>query len=122
MPFEWLVALRFLREGRVQTFFILTGVGVGTTVIIFLSALITGLQNNIIDRTLGTQAQVVIRMPDEVPQVLDTLADARVERPAQRIRSIVGWEQTIEITSSLPGVVAFCAINCSIHFSYNSAR
>lgn len=106
MPFEWLVALRFLREGRVQTFFILTGVGVGTTVIIFLSALITGLQNNIIDRTLGTQAQVVIRMPDEVPQVLDTLADARVERPAQRIRSIVGWEQTIEIASSLPGVVA----------------
>ena len=106
MPFEWLVALRFLREGRIQTFFILTGVGVGTTVIIFLSALITGLQQSIIDRTLGTQAQVVIRMPDEVPQVLDTLADARVERPAQRIRSIVGWQQTIEIASGRSGVVA----------------
>jgi lipoprotein-releasing system permease protein len=106
VPFEWLVALRFLREGRIQTFFILTGVGVGTTVIIFLSALITGLQQSIIDRTLGTQAQIVIRMPDEVPQVLDTLADARVERPAQRIRSIVGWQQTIAIASSIPGVVA----------------
>jgi lipoprotein-releasing system permease protein len=106
VPFEWLVALRFLREGRIQTFFILTGVGVGTTVIIFLSALITGLQQSIIDRTLGTQAQVVIRMPDEVPQVLDTLADARVERPAQRIRSIVGWQQTIEIASGMSGVVA----------------
>jgi lipoprotein-releasing system permease protein len=45
-------------------------------------------------------------MPDEVPQVLDTLADARVERPAQRIRSIVGWQQTIAIASSIPGVVA----------------
>jgi lipoprotein-releasing system permease protein len=106
VPFEWLVALRFLREGRIQTFFILTGVGVGTTVIIFLSALITGLQQSIIDRTLGTQAQIVIRMPDEVPQVLDTLADARVERPAQRIRSIVGWQQTMAIASSMPGVVA----------------
>ena len=54
MPFEWLVALRFLREGRMQTFLILTGVGVGTSVIVFLSALITGLQESIIQRTLGT--------------------------------------------------------------------
>ncbi len=106
MPFEWLVALRFLREGKVQTWFILTGVGVGTTVIIFLSSLITGLQNSIIDRTLGTQAHVVVRMPDEVPQVLDTLADARVERPAQRIRSIVGWSQVLEVAAGLPGVTA----------------
>lgn len=106
MPFDWLVALRFLREGKVQTWFILTGVGVGTTVIIFLSSLITGLQNSIIDRTLGTQAHVVVRMPDEVPQVLDTLADARVERPAQRIRSIVGWSQVLEVAAGLPGVTA----------------
>jgi len=106
VPFEWLVALRFLREGKVQTWFILTGVGVGTTVIIFLSSLITGLQNSIIDRTLGTQAHVVVRMPDEVPQVLDTLADARVERPAQRIRSIVGWSQVLEVAAGLPGVTA----------------
>jgi lipoprotein-releasing system permease protein len=94
MPFEWLVALRFLREGRMQTFLILTGVGVGTSVIVFLSALITGLQESIIQRTLGTQAHVIVRPQEEVPQVLDSMADARVERPAQRIRSIVGWQQT----------------------------
>jgi len=106
VAFEWLVALRFLREGRIQTGFILTGVGVGTTVIIFLSSLITGLQNSIIERTLGTQPHVVVRMPDEVPLVLDSLADARIERPAQRIRSIIGWKQVIEVAASLPGVVA----------------
>lgn len=106
MPFEWLVALRFLREGRIQTFLILTGVGVGTSVIVFLSALINGLQTSIIQRTLGTQAHVVIRPQEEMPQVLDTLADAHVERPAQRIRSIVGWQQTIRIVDGIPGVIA----------------
>ncbi|HSR14510.1 MAG TPA: ABC transporter permease [Gemmatimonadales bacterium] len=106
MPFEWLVALRFLREGRMQTFLILTGVGVGTSVIVFLSALITGLQESIIQRTLGTQAHVIVRPLEEVPQVLDSMADARVERPAQRIRSIVGWQQTIDLVHRADGVVA----------------
>jgi len=106
MPFEWLVALRFLREGRMQTFLILTGVGVGTSVIVFLSALITGLQESIIQRTLGTQAHVIVRPQEEVPQVLDSTADARVERPAQRIRSIAGWQQTIDLVRRADGVVA----------------
>ena len=106
MPFEWVVALRFLREGRMQTFLILTGVGVGTAVIVFLSALITGLQDSIIQRTLGTQAHVIIRPQEEVPQVLDSVADARVERPAQRIRSIVGWQQAIALVDRVDGVVA----------------
>lgn len=106
MRFEWLVALRFLREGRTQSFFILTGVGVGTAVIVFLSSLITGLQESIIRRTLGTQAHIVVRPQEEVPQILDTAADARVERPAQRVRSIVGWQQTIDLVDHLPDVVA----------------
>jgi lipoprotein-releasing system permease protein len=106
MPFEWLVALRFLREGRMQTFLILTGVGVGTSVIVFLSSLITGLQQSIVERTLGTQAHVIIRPQEEIPQVLDSAADARVERPAQRIRSIVGWQQAIDLVDRVDGVVA----------------
>ena len=28
VPFEWIVAIRFLREGRMQTVFILVGVAV----------------------------------------------------------------------------------------------
>ena len=41
MPFEWFVALRYLREGRSQTALILAAVAVGVAVIVFLSALIS---------------------------------------------------------------------------------
>ena len=68
MPFEWIVAIRFLREGRVQSLLILSGVAVGVGVIIFLSALITGLQASLIDKTLGTQAHIIARPPDEIPR------------------------------------------------------
>ena len=29
LPFEWIVALRFLREGRMQTLFIVSGIAIG---------------------------------------------------------------------------------------------
>ena len=102
MPFEVLVALRFLREGKIQTILILSGIGVGVAVIVFLSALIGGLQESLIERTLGTQAHVVVRAPEDVVRPVTRsspgLAVApRVERPAQRLRSIVGWPQTLEL-------------------------
>ena len=110
MPFELIVALRYLREGRAQTWFILTGVGVGVGVIIFLSALINGLQQSLIDRTLGTQAHVVVRPREEMPRVLPAaggaLRETSVERPAQRIRSIVEWQRARADIQRLPGVVA----------------
>ena len=48
---EWTLATRFLREGKTQSTLILVGIAVGVAVLVFLTALITGLQNNIIDRT-----------------------------------------------------------------------
>ena len=111
MPFEVLVALRFLREGRVQTFLILSGIGVGVGVIVFLSALISGLQDSLVERTLGTQAHVVVRAPEDVVRPVTTpepgrVVAARLERPAQRLRSIVGWPQTLELLRGLRGVRA----------------
>ena len=38
LPFELLVALRFLREGRMQTLLIVGGVTIGVAVIVFLTA------------------------------------------------------------------------------------
>ena len=42
LPFEWLIALRFLRDGRMQSLFIIAGVAIGVAVIVFMSALLTG--------------------------------------------------------------------------------
>ncbi len=111
MPFEWMVALRYLREGRVQSLLILSGVAVGVGVIVFLSALIGGLQDSLVQRTLGTQAHIVLRRPDDLPRPLaDREPGAglapRVERPAQRLRSVLQWQQVMETIGAQPGVTA----------------
>lgn len=111
MPFEVFVALRFLKEGHTQTHLILSGIGVGVGVIVFLSALIGGLQESLIERTLGTQAHVVVRAPEDAvrsvaaPQAGLAVAP-RLEKPAQRLRSIVGWPQTLDRLRGLPEVRA----------------
>ena len=111
MPFELFVALRYLRDGRLQTALILTGIGVGVGVIIFLSALITGLQESLIDRTLGSQPLVVVRPPEEVPRRIlpppEGIVDiVDVERPPRRVRSISGWQEVRRVLRETPGILA----------------
>jgi lipoprotein-releasing system permease protein len=105
-----MIALRYLREGRTQTLLILSGVAVGVGVIVFLSALIDGLQSSLIERTLGSQAHLVIRPPREAPLRLQdragTAAAVRVERSPQRLRSITRWQQIAADLERLPGVLA----------------
>ena len=110
MPFELIVALRYLREGRTQTALILAGIAVGVGVIVFLSALIGGLQRTLIATTLGAQAHIVVRPREEAPRVLgaqdDVVREVKIDRPAQRVRSIVQWQQARSTVEGMPGVVA----------------
>jgi lipoprotein-releasing system permease protein len=110
MPFEWFIAVRFLREGRMQTLLILVGVGVGVGVIVFLSALMNGLQTSLIKQTLGSQAHIVLHAPDEAPRLIaiepGVAVAARVEKAAQRVRSIAQWQQIVADVGRVPGVVA----------------
>lgn len=111
MSFEWMVALRYLRDQRMQTALILAGIGVGVGVMIFLSALINGLQQSILDRTLGTQAHIIVRPPEDVVRpILESDANTAVlsneQRPPQRLRSIVRWQQAIGSIRAVRGVVA----------------
>ena len=107
LPFEWLVALRYLREGRLQTVLILAGVTGGVAVIVFLSTLIGQLQASIIERTLGSQAHVVIRSPDEVNlRSLPAGETAAIVQPrAQRLRSVDQWEAVMRLAGATPGVI-----------------
>jgi len=104
------VALRFLREGRTQTLLILLGIGTGVGVIVFLSALITGLQESLVEKTLGTQAHVVLRPPEDVarPQLArqGEAVAARVQPPEQRLRTILDWPQALRRLRATPGVTA----------------
>jgi len=101
MPFQWSTALRFLAEGRLQTIFILGGIAIGVGVIVFMSALLTGLQSNFIKRVLTSQPQIQLLPPDEIAWPLrhraGLLEAAVVQRPTQRVLSIDQW-QTIQTT------------------------
>ena len=108
LPFAPLVALRFLREGRMQTLLILAGTAGGVAVIVFLTQLITQLQAQIVDRVLGSQAHVVIRPLEEANlRAIDDAAFATLIEPrAQRLRSIDQWENVARLAADMPGVTA----------------
>ena len=108
LPFAPLVALRFLREGRMQTLLILAGTTGGVAVIVFLTQLITQLQAQIVDRVLGSQAHVVIRPAEEVNRrAIDDAGFASIVEPrAQRLRSIDQWENIARLAADMPGVTA----------------
>lgn len=58
--FEMQVASRFLLENRGQTVLILLGIAIGVAVMVFLTALIDGLQANLIEKTVGRSPHITI--------------------------------------------------------------
>ena len=110
MWIEWNIALKFLRESRSQTALILVGIAVGVSVIVFITALIAGLQDNIIDRTLGTQAHIKVQAPDEanriVPAASGVVQLVLEDKRAQRLRSINNWQQVVTQLDGLDDVTA----------------
>lgn len=111
MSTDLFLALRFLREGRSQTLLIAFGVTLGSAVVIFLTGLLAGLEQSLIERTLGSQPHVVIRpVRDEArplrrPEEGEVVLRQRVPA-AQRLRSIVGWQSAIRRVERIDGVVA----------------
>lgn len=111
MPFEWFVAIRYLKDGKGQTALILAAVSIGVSVIVFLSALISGLQTSLIDKTLGSQPHVTLRMPREAPRPLEEATASRaisrsVQETSQRLRSIDQWPQLLSDAEHVAGVTA----------------
>jgi lipoprotein-releasing system permease protein len=108
LPFAWMVALRYLREGRMQTVLILAGVTGGVAVIIFLTTLISQLQVSIIDKTLGSQAHIVIRPPQAVNlTTLPADSTAAIVQPrAQRLRGIDQSASVAQLAAQTNGVLA----------------
>ena len=86
------------------------GVAVGVAVIVFITALIQGLQANIVERTLGTQAHIRLLSPDEVNQIVPSPAGTvqllQEDKRAQRLRSINNWQQITETLDQLPVLTA----------------
>jgi len=110
LPFEWVAASRFLREGRLQTIFIMLGVSIGVGVIIFMSAALAGQLANVTRRVLSAQAHIVLLPPQEVARPLRAAPGvaeaASVQKPFQRVRSIDQWQKIMVDLARMPDVTA----------------
>ena len=106
--FESVVAFRFMREGLTQTLLIIFGVALGGGVIVFMSALLGGMQANIVRRTLNFQAPIQILAPDQVARPLragEAAAVAMQIQPrSQQLRSIDQWQKVRVDVLRLPDV------------------
>ncbi|WBY03633.1 FtsX-like permease family protein [Ramlibacter tataouinensis] len=111
LGFEVQVALRFLREGRMQTLLIVVGVAAGVAVVAYISALINGLQSNTLAKTLGAQAHITLRAPDDVvtpalPPLDGTTTLSDTQPRAQRPRSVANWQALVPVLEHDPAIAA----------------
>ena len=110
MWIESTIAVKFMRQGRTQTALIMVGISVGVAVIVFITALILGLQSNIIARTLGTQSHIRVQPPDEKNIITSSregsVALVTEDKRAQRLRSILNWQDVRDTLDTLPEIKA----------------
>ncbi len=109
MWIDLFVALRFLRDGRVQTLLLVLGATTGVTVVFFVTALITAVESTMVAQTLDVLAHVVIRRPESVPRPPpsgDRIAFDEIHPAPERERALRGWPPLLQRIRRLPGVRA----------------
>ena len=112
LGFERRVATRFLLEGRMQTLLIIVGVAAGVAVVAYISALISGLQANTLNKTLGAQAHLSISALEDTVVAAGVAASAgtttltQTQPRAQRTRSVANWQALLPLLEALPEVAA----------------
>jgi len=113
MPFEFAVALRYLRSGRLQTVLIFSGVAVGIVVFTFMAALINGLAVTLTNDVIGNLAHVRLEPTPRVPRQLDDVAGLRtllaVQRGNEPRAAINGWRSFVATAEAMPGVIKVAA-------------
>ncbi len=110
LPFEFIVALRFLKEGSSQTALTVIGAAVGVSVIVFMTAMLTGVQANIFNQVLSEQAHINVSPVEEAARPLRP-ADGALElpilqNPTQRVSTIDQWQEIVRALRDRPDVVA----------------
>ena len=113
MWFEFKVAWRFLKSGKTQTILILMGIIIGVAVQVFLGSLISGLQQDLINQTVGGSPHITILPEDQKPRPLVVNEDkysriitfAGTQSGINRWREIEGYLNDVnEITAVSPTI------------------
>ncbi len=91
-----------------QSLLIIVGVGVGVAVIVFMSALLSGLQDNLIRRTLSSQPHITLLPTEDLPRPQQASANTalRLQKNAQRLRTIDLWQTLRDRLQTWPEIAA----------------
>ncbi len=65
MKLAFSIARRFLKSGKAQTFLIILGIAVGVSVQVFIGSLISGLQKDLVNTTIGSSSHITITSSTE---------------------------------------------------------
>ena len=102
------IAARYLTASKAQTALLVTGVAVGVFIFIFMSALIGGLAEFILSRTVGDISHVSIQAEDTDPALL--IAPEGVlfvpQKSTLRAAELRNTEAFLPLIAALPGVRA----------------
>jgi lipoprotein-releasing system permease protein len=116
--FEVRLALRYLLTGGGQTLLTVGAVAAGVIVIIFLTALIFGLQARLTRTLTESIPHVTVRVREPEPVPLSALEDlnsplssSRIERQAPQLKLIDDWQHVVDVIETVPNVrMALAAI------------
>ncbi len=115
MSLEWRIALRYFKAAGLQSVLMVAGVAVGVTVFVFIASLIGGLQQEIIQNTIGSISQVTLQARDTPPRTPQELGSedkpglayvTRVEKYGVLEARISNWQPVVKQLDNDPDLIA----------------
>jgi lipoprotein-releasing system permease protein len=102
------IAFRHFISSPGQGALLISGVALGVTVFIFMSALIGGLATLLTQRTVGSIAHVTLEMRERSPGLIAPVHGAQltVQKDLSRREQIAVWQPFLPVIEALPGVTA----------------
>ena len=105
-PYAVKLAIRHLVSHPWQSTLLMSGVALGVSVFISMSALIGGLATLLTLRTVGSIPHVVLEQPDNDPDVLvsDAIAHVVLQKDLSRRNQVSIWQPALNIADQTEGV------------------
>jgi lipoprotein-releasing system permease protein len=102
------IAFRHFVSSPAQAVLLVSGVALGVTVFIFMSALIGGLATLLTQRTVGSIAHVTLEMRERSPGLVTPVPGAQlvVQKDLSRRQQISVWQPFVPMMEALPPVIA----------------
>jgi lipoprotein-releasing system permease protein len=111
LRFESQLALRHLRSGGRQTLLTISAVAAGVIIVVFVTALIFGLQRRWTEILTDALPHITIRVVDPkpmplaaVPGVPSEAVSSRIEQRAPQEKNIENWAQVLAVVGAIPNV------------------